>query len=72
MIDVVRCVSPVDGRIYAEREVASDAAITAALSAAREAQRAWRRLDIARRAAFCSAFVDAMLAMRDEIVPELA
>ncbi len=72
MIDVVRCVSPVDGRIYAEREVASDAAITAALSAARDAQRAWRRLDIARRAQFCSALVDAMLAMRDEIVPELA
>ena len=72
MTDVVRCVSPVDGRIYAERPVASDAAITAALSAARDAQRDWRRLDIARRARFCSAFVDAMLAMRDEIVPELA
>jgi acyl-CoA reductase-like NAD-dependent aldehyde dehydrogenase len=72
MTDVVRCVSPVDGRIYAEREVASDAAITAALSAARDAQRAWRRLDIARRAQFCSALVDAMLAMTDEIVPELA
>ncbi len=72
MTDVLRCVSPVDGRVYAEREVASEAAIAAALNAAREAQRAWRRLDIARRAAFCSALVDAMLAMTDEIVPELA
>lgn len=72
MTDVLRCVSPVDGRVYAERKVASEAAIAAALNAAREAQRAWRRLDIARRAAFCSALVDAMLAMRDEIVPELA
>lgn len=72
MTQVLRCVSPVDGRIYAEREVASDGAITAALSAARDAQRDWRRLDIARRARFCSAFVDAMLAMKDEIVPELA
>lgn len=72
MTDMLRCVSPVDGRVYAERPVASDAAITAALRAARDAQRDWRRLDIARRAELCSAFVDAMLAMKDEIVPELA
>lgn len=72
MTDVLRCVSPVDGRVHAERPVASDAAITAALRAARDAQRDWRRLDIARRAELCSAFVDATLAMKDEIVPELA
>jgi acyl-CoA reductase-like NAD-dependent aldehyde dehydrogenase len=72
MTDVLRCVSPVDGRVYAEKEVASDAAITTALGAARDTQRDWRRLDIARHAEFCSAFVEAMLAMKDEIVPELA
>ena len=40
MTDVLRCVSPVDGRVYAEREVASEAAIAAALRAARERPRA--------------------------------
>jgi acyl-CoA reductase-like NAD-dependent aldehyde dehydrogenase len=72
MTDMLRCVSPVDGRVYVERPAATDAAISAALVAARDAQRDWRRLGIPRRAELCSAFVEAMLAMKDEIVPELA
>lgn len=72
MTDTIRCISPVDGRIYAERPTADDAAVARALERARAAQRDWRRLSIAERARFCSAAVDAMLAMRDDILPELA
>jgi acyl-CoA reductase-like NAD-dependent aldehyde dehydrogenase len=72
MTETIRCVSPVDGRLYAEREAASEAAIAAALDRARAAQRAWRATPLATRAKFCSAAVDAMLAMREAIVPELA
>ncbi len=72
MTETIRCISPVDGRIYAERPVAGEADIAAALERARHAQRAWRKLSVAERARLCSAAVDAMLAMRDEIVPELA
>ncbi len=72
MAHIIRCVSPVDGRVYAERPSASPAQIEAAIAAARKAQVEWRRVPVQERAAFVSRAVDAMLAMRDEIVPELA
>jgi len=52
--------------------VASDAEIRRALEAARAAQPRWAELPLAERARLCGAVVDEMLAMRDEIVPELA
>jgi acyl-CoA reductase-like NAD-dependent aldehyde dehydrogenase len=71
MAEIV-CVSPIDGSEVARRSVASGGDIDAAVSRARTAQRAWRRVPVAERARLCSAAVDATLAMRDEIVPELA
>lgn len=67
----ITCVSPIDGSTVASRPVASDSEIAAALAAARTAQRDWRRVPVADRAAILSRAVDAMLAMRDEIAPEL-
>ena len=72
MTEKIRCVSPVDGRIYAERIAASEADVAASLASARAAQRDWRRRPIAERARFCVAAVEAMLAMGDEIPEELA
>src|SRR5258706_7292395 len=72
MSETIRCISPVDGRVYAERPAATQAEIESALARAGSAQRQWRRTPIADRARYCSAAVDAMLAMEDEIVPELA
>ena len=54
------------------RPVAKKKEIAAAFSAAHAAQEKWKRVPIAERATYCSAAVDAMLAMKDEIVPELA
>lgn len=68
----VRIVSPVDGSVVAERPVASDDAVSAALARARLAQTEWARTPLAERAARCGAAVDAMNAMAAEIVPELA
>ncbi|MBM7061374.1 aldehyde dehydrogenase family protein [Pseudomonas sp. UL073] len=68
----IRLISPVDGSLYAERPYSSDAAVAAALDAAEQAQRDWRRRPLAERAAYCNAAVDAMLAMGEEIIPELA
>ena len=39
---------------------------------AQKAQQKWRKMPLAERARFCTAAVDAMLAMTDEIAPELA
>lgn len=66
------CVSPVNGEVFASRPFASDGEVDEAVAAARSAQRAWRRRSIDDRAALCTAFVEAMLSMGDEIVPELA
>jgi len=71
MTDIV-CISPVDGREVVRRRSASPAEIAAAVAAAREAQAQWGEASIAERARLCSAFVDAMLAMRAEIGPELS
>lgn len=68
----VQLISPVDGRVYAEREVADAAQVEQALTAAANAQAPWQRRSLSERAAFCSAAVDAMLSMQADIVPELA
>ena len=68
----VQCVSPVDGSVYAERPLASLGDIEKACRAARAAQADWRALSVAERGEYCSRAVDAMLAMADDIIPELA
>jgi acyl-CoA reductase-like NAD-dependent aldehyde dehydrogenase len=71
MPDIV-CVSPVDGREVVRRPSASPTEIDGAIAAARGAQAQWRGVPVAERGRLLTAAVDAMLAMRDEIVPELA
>jgi acyl-CoA reductase-like NAD-dependent aldehyde dehydrogenase len=71
MSDIV-CISPVDGRELVRKRPAQAAEIEAALAAARRAQAEWKHVSIAERAGLCAAAVDAMLAMRDEIGPELS
>ncbi len=68
----IRILSPIDGSLVAERRPAADTEVAAAIGVARAAQKAWRKTSIAERAKRCLAFVDAMLAMREAIVPELA
>ena len=72
MTNTVQLISPVDGRVFAERQYADIVQIEQALAAATCAQAQWKRRPLNERAAFCSAAVDAMLAMKDDIVPELA
>jgi acyl-CoA reductase-like NAD-dependent aldehyde dehydrogenase len=69
--DIV-CISPVDGREFVRRPVMSDTAIDAALAAAREAQKAWRAVPLEERKALILRFLDQLLAMNQEVVPELA
>jgi acyl-CoA reductase-like NAD-dependent aldehyde dehydrogenase len=66
------CISPIDGRTVARRPVWTDAAIDAALVAARRAQREWAQVPIAERAVAMLRFLEAMRALNPAIVPELA
>lgn len=72
MAETVKLISPVDGSIYIERPVAEDAAIEATISRARAAQADWANVSIAERGKYLLAFLEALLSMNDEIVPELA
>ncbi|RPH70015.1 MAG: aldehyde dehydrogenase family protein [Hyphomicrobiales bacterium] len=72
MAETIKCISPVDGSLYASRPVASRKDIAATFAAAHAAQAKWRKVPLKERAAHCLAAVEAMLAMKDEIVPELA
>jgi acyl-CoA reductase-like NAD-dependent aldehyde dehydrogenase len=69
---IAQIISPIDGSVYAERPVASADQVAAAVGAARVAQPEWRATSIDDRAAVCRRAVDAMNAMADEIVVELA
>ena len=71
MTDIV-CISPIDGQEVARRPLASPAHIAFTLRAAHVAQRAWAHVSIAERCTLVLKFMDAMLAMNQEIVPELA
>ncbi len=68
----VRCVSPVDGRELAVLPVATFSQIDAAVQKARSAKRAWASVPIPERVVMMLKFLDALKAMNDEIVPELA
>jgi acyl-CoA reductase-like NAD-dependent aldehyde dehydrogenase len=70
--ETIKCISPVKGEVYAERPVAKRGEIEAAFATSHAVQEKWKRLALSERAKYCSAAVDAMLAMQSEIVPELA
>jgi acyl-CoA reductase-like NAD-dependent aldehyde dehydrogenase len=72
MTNTTRIISPIDGSVYADRSLITDAALDAAVSRARAAQTEWARVPVAERVQRVTAILDALLAMNDEIVPELA
>jgi len=72
MSESLKVISPIDGSVYAERPIASGAAIDAALSAARAALPQWKATPIAERSRYMLAFLDALLAMNDDMTVELA
>ena len=65
-------ISPIDGRVYVERTLATPVQIEAALESARLAQRVWRDVTMAERAAILSRFCDAFASHGDAIAEELS
>lgn len=72
MTDRVQIVSPIDGRVYAERKVATGAEIDRAVAKTRRAREVWDEVTVKERVKFLEHFLDALLGKNDEIVPELA
>jgi len=68
----IQCISPIDGKPYAERALASSAATADALARARLAQKDWVGRSLSERIALVRAGVAHLGEMNDEVVPELA
>ena len=72
MSKTIKLISPVDGEVYAERPVLTADQARAAVARARAAQPGWAALPLAERRARVMAGIEALNAMKDDIVPELA
>ncbi len=72
MGQTLKCISPIDGSVFAERDVLSLQAAQAEVVRLRAAQSVWAARPLAERVELVMAGVAAVGAMNDEIVPELA
>ncbi|WP_283638668.1 aldehyde dehydrogenase family protein [Marinovum algicola] len=72
MTNTLKCVSPIDGEVFAERPVQTLDAARDAAARGRAAQAAWAARPLAERTRLVMAGVARVGEMNDEIVPELA
>lgn len=71
-METIKLISPIDGSVYAERPVASDSEISAAVEHTKAAQAEWALRPVKERTDYALRFLEALTAMGEEIVPELA
>lgn len=72
MSKTLKCISPIDGSVFAERQTLTRAQADAAIAETRAAQADWAARPLSERIDLVLAGVAAVGAMNDEIVPELA
>jgi acyl-CoA reductase-like NAD-dependent aldehyde dehydrogenase len=68
---IQKTISPIDGSVYVERELANAEAVEAALEKAVVAQKEWKKTTLAEREAICRKAVEYFLNHADEIGLEL-
>jgi acyl-CoA reductase-like NAD-dependent aldehyde dehydrogenase len=67
-----KTISPVDGSVYIERELATHQQIEATLDKAAKVQLEWQHLSVRERADYCTRMVEHMLANVDVLATELS
>ncbi|HEX6772714.1 MAG TPA: aldehyde dehydrogenase family protein [Acidobacteriaceae bacterium] len=67
----IQTVSPIDGSVYVERPLASDAGIEATLAKAKNSQREWKLVPISERAAICRRAVASLVERAPQLGTEL-
>ncbi|MCB1332477.1 MAG: aldehyde dehydrogenase family protein [Roseivivax sp.] len=72
MMSILRCISPIDGSVFAERTTLPLDEAQAAAARGRAAQAAWAARPLAERVQLVMAGVAAVGAMNEAVVPELA
>ena len=68
----LQCISPVDGSLYAERELANGKAVAQSIELSRSAQKQWRETSLAERARLCEGAVQYFESNRASIAEEIA
>ena len=68
----LQCISPIDGTVYAEREVASFEAAKLAIESAKRAQKVWAKVPLDERISIVLKGIESLNEMVDEVVPALA
>ncbi|WP_322988474.1 aldehyde dehydrogenase family protein [Hoeflea sp.] len=71
-MSILKCISPIDGSVYAERPVMGVEEAASAVARTRKAQKDWARRPLDERIALVRAGVARLHEMNDEVVPELA
>ena len=69
---IQRIISPIDGSVVAERELADDARIESVLSAALAARVGWHSTSLEERIRLCEAMVQWLIDHVEEIAPEIS
>ena len=67
----LQCISPIDGSLYVERDLASASEIKAALAKAERAQQAWKHTPVAERVAIGRQAIAAFAAREEQLAEEL-
>lgn len=68
----LQCISPVDGSVYVERELADPVTITQSIELSRSAQKQWQQTSIDERARICEAAVQYFEEKQTQIEEEIA
>ena len=71
-VNVLKCLSPIDGSVYASRQTLTLDNALSGIQRARDAQRSWQARPLAERIKLVQQGVEQLGAMNDDIVPELA
>jgi acyl-CoA reductase-like NAD-dependent aldehyde dehydrogenase len=71
-LTIIRCISPIDGSVYAERRAIGFEEARDAIASARVAQKAWRKRPLEERIALVRAGISQLNDMKDDVVTELA
>ena len=70
--NVQRTITPVDGSVYLTRKLASSDQVEKALSRAEKAQKSWKQVPVAERAAICKRMADWCVERADALATELS
>ena len=71
MTHIQKTISPVDGRVYVERPLATDTLLQQTMERARHAQARWKRVALVERIDIVNRFIDAFVARKEKIAEEI-